>query len=325
MKYSKDDLAFLKFRHALQRRSDEPMKGKICVISGATSGVGLEAAKRLAQGGAELVLVSRNTQKAQAVQAMLREQYGAKVHLVSADFARLEDVRKAAALICARWDRLDVLINSAGLHCTRRQVTQDGHELVFQVNHLAPFLLTALWLGPRRRSSQARVIPDNSAGHRFGGLNLKDRDWNKRPYIGLRAYGASKIAQIAAVKELAGRLKDTGITVNAMHPGGVRTGIGSNNGLLYRAWMQLVVRHFLKDPAISGDALYYLSAAPELAQTSGEYFHLTLQAKPLQQALDQSLRREVWARTLPLCGLSPEFFQRAVGSQLAGKDGDRQA
>ena len=325
MKYSKDDLAFLKFRHALQRRSDEPMTGKVCVISGATSGVGLEAAKRLAQGGAELVLVSRNAQKAQAVQAMLRETYGVKVHLVSADFARLEDVRKAAALICARWDRLDVLINSAGLHCTRRQVTADGNELVFQVNHLAPFLLTALLLGPLGRARQARVIQVNSEGHRFGGLNLQDLDWKRRPYIGLRAYGASKIAQIAAVKELAGRLNSTGITVNAMHPGGVRTGIGSNNGPLYRAWMRLVIRHFLKDPAISGDALYYLSAAPELAGTSGEYFHLTLEAKPLQRVMDQQLRAAVWEKTLPLCGLSPEFLQDAVGSQLAGEDGNGQA
>ena len=317
MKYSKDDLAFLKFRHSLQRRSDEPMTGKVCVISGATSGVGLEAAKRLAQGGAELVLVSRNAQKAQAVQAMLRETYGVKVHLVSADFARLEDVRKAAALIRTRWDRLDVLINSAGLHCTRRQVTADGNELVFQVNHLL--------LGPLSRAPQARVIQVNSEGHRFGGLNLQDLDWKKRPYIGLRAYGASKIAQIAAVKELAGRLNSTGITVNAMHPGGVRTGIGSNNGPLYRAWMRLVIRHFLKDPAISGDALYYLSAAPELAGTSGEYFHLTLEAKSLQRALDQQLRAAVWERTLPLCGLSPQFLQDAVGSQLAGEDGNGQA
>ncbi len=325
MKYTKDDLAFMKFRRAVQRRSDVTMTGKVCVISGATSGVGLEAAKRLARGGAELVLVSRSMEKAQAVQAMLQREYDAKVHRVTADFSSLEDVRKAAAQICARWDRVDVLINSAGLHCTRRRETGDGNELVFQVNHLAPFLLTALLLDPLRRSPQARVIQVNSEGHRFGGLNMQDLEWKKRPYIGLRAYGASKIAQIAAVMELAERLRGTGVTVNAMHPGGVRTGIGSNNGPLYRAWMNLVVRRFLKDPAISGEALYYLSAAPELAGTGGKYFYLTLEAEPLQRVRDERLRAAVWEQILRRVGLSPEFLQRAVRGQFSGEDGDRQA
>lgn len=325
MKYTKDDMAFIKYRHAEQRLSDEPMDGKVSVISGATSGVGLAAAERLARGGSELVLISRNPDKAQAVQAALMKEYGAKVHLLTADFSRLEDVRKAAAQINARWDKLDVLINSAGLHCTRRLETEDGNEMVFQVNHLAPFLLTALLLSPLNRSPQARVIQVNSEGHRFGGLSMQDLDWKKRPYIGLRAYGASKIAQIAAVMGLAERLADTGITFNTMHPGGVRTGIGSNNGPLYRAWMRLVVRRFLKDPALSGEALYYLSAAPELAETSGKYFYLTLEAQPLQCLRDAALRAAIWEQTLQRVGLSSEFFQRAVRSQLPGEDGNRQA
>lgn len=325
IKYTKDDMAFLKYRHARQRLSDEPMDSKLCVICGATSGVGLEAAKRLARGGAELVLVSRNPGKAGAVQAELTREHGAKVHLLTADFSRLEDVRRAAELINARWDKLDVLINSAGLHCTRRQETLDGNEMVFQVNHLAPFLLTALLLGPLSRSPQGRVIQVNSEGHRFGGLNLQDLEWKKRPYIGLRAYGASKIAQIATVMELAERLAHTGITFNAMHPGAVRTGIGSNNGQLYRAWMRLAVRQFLKDPAMSGEALYYLSAAPELSRTSGKYFYLTLDAQPLQCLRDGELRAAIWEQTLRRAGLAPELFQRESRGQLPGEDGDRKA
>ena len=322
IKYTKDDMAFLKYRHAEQRRSDESMDGKVCVISGATSGVGLEAAKRLAQGGCELVLISRSLEKAQAVQAMLMKEYDAKVHILTADFSRLKDVRKAAEQINARWDKLDVLINSAGLHCTRRHMTVDGNEMVFQVNHLAPFLLTALLIGPLSRSSQGRVIQVNSEGHRFGGLNLQDLEWKKRPYIGLRAYGASKIAQIAVVTELAERLRSTGITFNTMHPGGVKTNIGNNNGPLYRAWMRLIVQRFLKDPAISGEALYYLSAAPALASTSGQYFYLTLQAQPMLTARDEALRTAIWAETLQRVGLMPEFFQCAVRGEFSSEDGD---
>ena len=325
MKYTKDDLAFLKSRKAEQHRSTALMRGKVCVISGATSGVGLEAAKRLAKGGAELVLVSRSEARAEAVKALLQKDFGAKVDLVTADFSRLGDVRKAAGLLHERYGSLDVLINSAGLHCTRRHLTVDGNELVFQVNHIAPFLLTMLLLDLLGKSPQGRIIQVNSEGHRFGGLNLEDLDWKKRPYIGLRAYGASKTAQIMTVMALAERLQNTGVTINAMHPGGVRTNIGNNNGLLYRAWLRGVVWHFLKDPAISGEALYYLSAKEELAGTSGRYFHLTQDIKPMAHALDGQVRAAIWEKTLTLAGLPLEFPDGAVRGQFSRQEGDRQA
>ena len=325
MKYTKDDLAFLKSRRAEQHRSTAMMTGKVCVISGATSGVGLEAAKRLAKGGAELVLISRSEAKAEAVKGMLQKDFGAKVRLVTADFSRLSDVRKAAELIRKHYGALDVLINSAGLHCTRRHLTGDGNELAFQVNHIAPFLLTMLLLDLMIKSPQGRIIQVNSEGHRFGGLNLDDLDWRKRPYIGLRAYGASKTAQIMTVMTLAEHLKNTRVTINAMHPGGVRTNIGNNNGLLYRAWLRGVVWHFLKDPAISGEALYYLSADEELARTSGRYFHLTQDIKPMAHALDEQVRAAIWKKTLTLSGLPLEFPDGAVRGQFSRQEGDRQA
>ena len=304
MKYTKEDLAFLKSRRKEQHRSTEGMAGKLCVISGATSGVGLEAARRLAKGGADLVLVCRNKAKGEAVKAELLKSHGTKADLVIADFSRLDDVRHAGEAIRQRYGKVDVLINSAGIHSTRRFATADGNELVFQVNHIAPFLLTMLLLDLLKKGGQGRVIQVNSEGHRFGGLNMDDLDWKKRRYIGLRAYGASKTAQIMTVMKLAEQLKGTGVTINAMHPGGVKTGIGSNNGLLYRAWLRGVVWHFLKDPAISGEALNYLAAAPELYGTSGRYFYLTIDEKPLLHALDETIIAAIWEKSLQLAGLT---------------------
>ncbi len=304
MKYSEDDLAFLKSGRAEQHKTTQPVTGKVCVVSGATSGVGLEIVKQLAKGGAVIVLVGRSEAKSGRLKAQLTDDFGAQVDVVLADFSNLDEVRKAADTIRQRYAAVDVLINSAGLHCTRRHMTRDGNELVFQVNHIAPFLFTMLLMDLIKKSRQGRVIQVNSEGHRFGGLNLDDLDWKKRPYIGLRAYGASKTAQIMTVMKLAEQLKSTNVTVNVMHPGGVRTNIGKNNGWLYRAWLRVVVWPFLRDPVISGDALYYLAAAPELEKTTGRYFFLTIDIKPMHHALDEEVRAAVWEKSLELTGLS---------------------
>ncbi|MEZ4628885.1 MAG: SDR family NAD(P)-dependent oxidoreductase [Eubacteriales bacterium] len=141
MKYTMEDLAFLKNGRAQQHKSSEPVTRKVCVVSGATSGVGLVAVKQLARGGAKLVLVGRSQQKLEQVKAQLERDYATSADLVVADFARLADVRRAAEEINARYDVIDILINSAGIHSTKRLLSEDGNELVFQVNHLRRFLL----------------------------------------------------------------------------------------------------------------------------------------------------------------------------------------
>ncbi len=324
MKYTKEDLAFFKNGRAEQKTTGERMAGKTCVVSGATSGVGLAAVRRLARGGADLVLVARSPQKAGAVQAELVGEYKVKADVVIADFADLRSVRRAAADIRARYEKIDVLINSAGVFQTRRQVTRDGMETVFQVNHAASFLFTALLLEPLVRAG-GRVIQVNSEGHRFGGLDISDLDWKRRRYGRLRAYGASKIAQIMTVRLLAPRLLEMGVTINAMHPGGVKTGIGMNNGFLYRAWQSLAVRPFLKDPSVSGEAAYYLAAAPAMEGVSGRYFHLTIQERPLSYAMDEQAARLVWDRTLELVALPADFLDGAVRGEFAREDGRGQA
>ena len=304
VKYTKEDLAFIKNSRAEQKTTGASLKGKICVISGATSGVGLMSAKRLAEAGAEIVLVARNKEKAEAVGAELNETYGKSPKIYLADFSQFESVNQAADAIVKDLKKIDILINSAGLHSTTRKLAPDGNEWVFQVNHLSSFLFTMRLLPLIKKSSQGRIIQVNSEGHRFGGLNISDLKWEKRPYIGLRAYGASKTAQMMTVIRLAEELKRTDVTINAMHPGAVKTAIGSNNGWLYRAWMKWVIAPTLKDPKISGEAVYYLAAAPELANTSGRYFNLTIDEKPMPHVFDDKKAEAVWSLSHTLTGLT---------------------
>lgn len=304
MKYTKNDLAFWTQRGVKQKTTDARMDGKLCVITGATSGVGLAAARRLAQGGAKLVLVARNPEKAEAVKRELLDAYSAQVELVIADFMHLEEVRRAGREIGEAYPVIDVLINSAGLYSTRRKMTPDGNEMTFQVNHLASFLLTMMLLNNLSKGPQGRILQVNSEGHRFGGLNLNDLDWQIRFYLGLRAYGASKLAQLLTMRTLAELLEGTGVTINAMHPGTVGTRIGSNNGPLYRGMMAVARRFVFKSPAISGEALYYLAAAPELHKTTGRYFFLTAETTPMAVALDETLRGEIWKKSLELTDLT---------------------
>jgi retinol dehydrogenase-13 len=301
-----DELMFIENRRAIQKTTTASMSGKVCVVSGSTSGVGLSAIKRLARGNAHVVMVCRNAAKAENVRREIVRQYNVPVDIFIADFCDLGAVRKAADSLLRNYSRIDVLINSAGLHSTTRTTTQDGFETVFCVNHLAPFLLTHLLLERLGESAPARIIQVNSEGHRFGGLDLDDLHWEHRRYAGLRGYGASKIAQLLTTWEFADRLKGSGVTINAMHPGDVRTNIGNNNGPLYRWFLHHVTWHTLKDPVISGEALYYLAAAPEMADVSGRFFHLTIDEKPAAPALDREKGRKVWDLSRQLTGLTSD-------------------
>ncbi|MGB2965181.1 MAG: SDR family NAD(P)-dependent oxidoreductase [Anaerolineales bacterium] len=299
-----EELQFMANARKPQKRTSVGMDGKICVITGATSGVGYQAAKRLAKGGAELILVCRNLQKAAAVKADLQHEFGIKIDLVQADFLNLDQVRKAASIIHEKNPHLDVLINNTGLHNTRRELTQAGFEKVFCVNHLASFLFTRLLLDRLRESSPARILYINSQGHRFGGLDLDDLTWAKRRYKGLQGYGASKVAQLLTIWDLADQLNGSGVTINAMHPGAVATNIGMNNGLLYQWYQRYLLFPLLKGPEISGDAIYYLIAAPEMAEISGKFFNQTIEEKPARHALDRELGKRVWEVSERLVGLA---------------------
>jgi retinol dehydrogenase 13 len=299
-----EELQFIANARMVQRTTAARMDGRLTIVTGATSGVGYHAARRLAQGGANLVLVCRNREKAVCVRQELAQQYRVDIDIVQADFSRLEDVRKAAEIILTDHPRIDVLINNAGVHTTRRTVTEQGIETVFCVNHLASFLFTRLLLDRLIESAPARIVQVNSQGHRFGGLDPEDLNWKKRRYRGLQGYGASKTAQLLTVWELADRLQGSAVTINAMHPGEVRSNIGMNNGLLYRWYQRYLLWWVLKDPEISGNAIYYLAAATEMAAMSGKFFNQTIEEKPAAHALDRSVGRRIWSISETLTGLT---------------------
>jgi len=298
-----DEIQFISSAFQKQKKTAVRMEGKVVIITGATSGVGYHAARRLAQGGATLVLVCRNSEKAEDLRKELRQGFDANVQIVLADFSKLTDVRNAAKFILAQHQRIDVLVNNAGLHRTTRTLTEDGHETVFCVNHLASYLFTRLLLERMKEDAPTRIIQVNSEGHRFGGLDLEDLTWAKRHYRGLQGYGASKVAQLLTVWEFADLLEGTGVTINAMHPGAVKSNIGLDNGPLYTWSQKLFVRPLLRNPKISGEAIYYLAAAPEMQNVSGEFFNRTVEETPMPHALDRELGKRVWRVSEELTGL----------------------
>jgi NAD(P)-dependent dehydrogenase (short-subunit alcohol dehydrogenase family) len=300
-----EQLQFLANSRAVQKSTDASLRGMVCVVTGASSGVGLATVQRLAGSGADIVMVCRSREKAEVVGAELAARHGTRPRAVIADFRDLASVRAAAGEILDACPRIDVLVNCAGMHSTTRTFTPAGVETVFCVNHLAPFLLTHLLLERMRKSAPSRIIQVSSEGHRFAGFDPDDLGWEKRHYTGLRGYGASKTAQLLTTWEFADRLRDSGVTINAVHPGDVRSNIGSNNGPLYRFFKRVVISRMLKDPAISGDALYYLAAAPEMTGVSGRFFHLTIEEKPAGHALDREVGRRAWDLSLQMAGLPP--------------------
>lgn len=277
-----------------QKTSDARLDGKVCVISGTTSGIGYQAAKQLAQGGAHLVMICRNREKALRVQEELKRDYNAQADIIIADFQNLAEVRRAADEIAKNYPAIHVLINNAGVFNKRRRLTPDGNEMVFGVIHLASFLLTNLLISNLKNGAPSRVIDINSEAHRFGGLAINDLDWRKRPYVGLWAYGAAKIAQLHTAKIFAEQLASSRITVNAMHPGAVHTNIGMNNNIFYRFYSSYILRWFLRDPALSGKAIYYLAAAPELETVTGKFFNRTIEEKPAWYTIKPEMGKKVW-------------------------------
>lgn len=293
MKYP-EELDFLRAGRLPQKYSTEPMNGKVCVITGTTSGVGYETAIRLAKAGATIVTIVRSKDKAAKLKEEIRAISGKEADCFIANFTDLEQVRNAAEAIIAAYQNIDVLINNAGLHMTTRQLTTEGHEVVFCVNHLASFLITAILLPTMIRSAPSRIIQVNSEGHRFNGLRLDDLTWDKRRYKGLQGYGASKTAQLMTVWELHDLLQGTGVTINAMHPGAVKSAIGTNNGLLYNLYSRYIIQPMLKSPVISGEALYYLASSPEMNGISGKFFNLTNEEISAKHARDREMGKKIF-------------------------------
>lgn len=305
MKWPKE-LNFLNSRKMKQHETTQSMTGSLSVLSGATSGVGLKTIGVLAKAGSDIVMVCRNQRKAEPIKKELETLFNVKVDIVVADFMDFDSVRMAANHINQTYPKIDVLINSVGIHSTRKKYNKDGVESSFCVNHLSVFLFTELLLDKMKQSTPSRIIHVNSEGHRFSGVKLKDVNFKRRIYTGLKGYGQSKTAQLLTMLEHDNQLKDTGVTINACHPGAVKTHIGSNNGLLYRLFFKYVTSLFLKDVSISASALYYLAASPEMTGISGKFFNLTIEEIPAKHATNQEMVKPVYDLSKKMVGLINE-------------------
>ena len=278
------------------------MQGQVCVVTGATSGIGKAAAAALAQQGAEIIVVGRDPARAEATAAAIQAGGAPPPKVEIADLARLDQVRALAGRLNQTLDRIDVLINNAGLVLNERQVTPDGYEHVFAVNHLAPFLLTNLLQPKLTASAPARVITVSSDAHTAARLDLDDPNL-EHGWSSWRSYSNSKLANILFTRELAGRLDGTGVTANCLHPGVVRTGFGRDARPLMRVGIT-IARPFMLSPERGADTIVYLASSPDVAAKTGGYYVKREPREPSAAARDDGLARGLWETSERLTGLA---------------------
>ena len=269
------------------------MDGKVVLITGGTSGIGKAAATALAGLGAEVIVTGRNRERGEGAVEDIRSESGSdKVSLLLADLSVQAEVRRLGGEFTASHERLDVLVNNAGLILSGRIETSDGIETTLAVNHLAPFLLTNLLLDLLKRSAPSRIVTVSSEAQRQGKIDLGNLQGERR-YGAFRSYGQSKLANILFTFELAERLKDTGVTANCMHPGPVNTGFGSGSQgfmpLLFR-----VFKPFMRRPEQGADTLVYLASSPEVEGMTGKYLSDRKVITPSKEAYDADLRERLW-------------------------------
>ncbi|QSQ11128.1 SDR family oxidoreductase [Myxococcus landrumensis] len=285
-------------------RAETRLDGKVCLITGATGGIGLETAKALGRMGATLVLVGRDPGRTQAaVDAVKQAVAGAQVDTLRADLSSMQSVRALADDFRSRYSRLDVLLNNAGLIIDRRQTTVDGFEATLATNHLAPFLLTHLLMDTLMASGPARVVNVSSDAHRVGKVDFDDLQ-SERSYDGFRVYATSKLANILFTRALAKRLAGTAVTTNAVHPGVVRTGFGHNTEGFFR-WIVKLGAPFMLSAEGGARTSIYLSSSPEVEGVSGQYFIRRRQRKPSAAARDDASAERLWIESARLTGVTP--------------------
>ena len=278
------------------------MKGKVVIVTGATSGIGRATAEGLASMGAKLILVGRNEDRLRSTyEDIYRTTGNADLQTVRADLSSMAEVRRLAALLVSAHPHLDVLINNAGTIFGRRELTAEGYERTFALDHLSPFLLTNLLLTPLKATAPSRIITVSSSAHATGSIHFNDL-MLERGYSAFKAYGQAKLANLLFTYELARRLVGTGITANCVHPGAVRTHFGDEaNGLLHIGLV--VVRPFEISPKQGAQTPIYLASSAEVANVSGKYFVRRRPRSSSAASYDHAAALRLWEMSAKLTGL----------------------
>jgi NAD(P)-dependent dehydrogenase (short-subunit alcohol dehydrogenase family) len=271
-----------------------PLAGRVVLVTGGTSGIGRATAVALAGLGATTYVASRSEERARsAAEAIARTSGNPEVHGLGADLARIAGARALAERVLTISPRLDVLVNNAGGLFSQRQVSDEGHERTWALNVLAPFQLTARLAPALRATAPARVVNVSSTAHRSGRIALDDLEGATR-YSGWRAYCQSKLALLLLTYAWAGRLAGTGITVNAAHPGFVRTGFGRNNPGATGLGFRIAEALFAIGPERAARTIVTLASAPELAQTTGGYFARSRPRRSSAASYDPAMGERLW-------------------------------
>ena len=282
------------------QRDSEDLRGRTCVVTGATTGIGKETARGLAVRGAEVVLIGRDPKRSEAARAELAASAPeAKLHVLLADLSSLADVRRLGTEVAARFPRIDVLVNNAGAIFGERGLTVDGHERTFALNHLAYFLLTETLRETLVRSAAARVVNVSSAAHKIGRMHWDDFGL-LHGYTQLKSYAQSKLANILHTRALSRRLAGTGVTANCLHPGTIASNFGQS-GSSFFAWLARIGRPFLRSAEGGARTSIFLSASPDVKDVTGEYFVRCKVTRPSQRARSDEDGEQLWALSEALC------------------------
>jgi short-subunit dehydrogenase len=288
----------------------EDFNNKLVLITGATSGIGYYTARKYASKGANIMCINRNEKKSEALRLELEHEYGIKCEYKIADLGNLSDILRVSNELSKLDKPIDILIHNAGIYLTKRELTSDGLEKVFVIQYLASFIINYILKEKLKTQEKARIIMVNSEGHRFAawGLRMDDLNWEKRSYSGLKSYGSAKLAQLLSMIIFEEQFRNSGVTINAMHPGAVKTETGQENGPVYRWFKRNFIDKTLKSPEISAEALYYLGVSKEVEGVSGKFFNLTTQEIPAPPALDKEVAYELWEKSLELGSVKPTHY-----------------
>ena len=279
------------------------MQGKTCMVTGATSGIGLVTAKALAEKGATLVVVGRDPDRTQATVTQIQSDTGNQaVTGLSADLSSRERVARLASEFRDQSARLDVLVNNAGAIFKKRALSVDGTEMTFGLNHLGYFLLTHRLEDLLKASAPSRVVNVASDAHRSGRIDFDDLQGERR-YSGWRAYCQSKLANVLFTYQLADRLTDAGVTVNTLHPGFVATNFGRNNRGMFGLKIRLSMRIGAVSPTEGAETVIYLASSSDVDGVTGKYFYNKRVVQSSPSSYDTQLAQRLWQTSLALTGL----------------------